>query len=205
MSKANTVTININAGGNTAVASSSFNSDFAAENSPDEVAAFALTGSLTTRTSATAGIVTSASHTITGLVICVFWTGGYRVDVDVDSSDTNTITFSGGSGDDLPDEDTAVYVSERLQVDTLLNGANLSLLCLKADQSFLVSVLDSSDVSQLDTERNAGDAYLWYSGAGDNPLVAITDIAKINFYNRSLTTDANVSAIYAYDNTLDQI
>lgn len=206
MSKSNTVTINVNAGGNTVLVSRSFHSDFAAENSPDEVAAYAKTGSLTTRTLDTTGIITSTAHGIDALsVISIFWDGGYRVDVDADSVDANTISFSGGAGDNLPIEDTVCYVSVRLQVDTLFDGANLSLLCLSADQSFLVSVLNSVDTSVINAERNSGDAYLWYSESGDNPLSAVSEVAAVNFYNRSLTTDANVSAIYSYDNTLDQV
>lgn len=79
--------------------------DFSALNLPWQ-------GTLTTRSTDTAGIVTTLyEHTqTTDDDATIFWEGG-ETTVNVTGVGTNTITFSSGSGDALPPEDTNVLIA----------------------------------------------------------------------------------------------
>lgn len=70
-------------------------------------------GVLTTRTSDSAGVITTLyAHGITGTPsIDIFWDGGFRTGT-VSSVTTYGITFSGGSGDNLPLASTTVAVKK---------------------------------------------------------------------------------------------
>ena len=205
MSKQISVITNVNFGGNTAIIQKSFNCDAADENNPNETAPAAKVGVLSTRTSATAGVFTKTTHGILDTAtVALFWTGGKRYNVNVDSVTSDTITFSGGSGDNLPTEAAAISIAQMIQLDTPFNGSNLQAICLIADQNFIVSVVDSTGADLLIAERAANDAYLWTDGSGDNPLTGHADVAAVNFYNKSATA-AVVKAIYAKNNTLNQV
>ena len=205
MSKLITVVTNVNIGGNVTTISKSFNCDAADENAPNETAPAAKVGALTTRTSDTAGVFTKLTHGVLDTeTIAIFWTGGARYDVDIDSVTGDTITFSGGNGDNLPADESAVSVSQMLQLDVPVNGTNLQALCLQADQDFIASVVDASGDSVLMAERDANDAFLWYDGNGDNPVTGHTDIVAVNFYNKSATA-ASVKALHGKNNTLSQV
>lgn len=203
MSKQISIITNVNIGGNTATVQKSFACDSATENSPNETAPAAKVGALSTRTSHTAGVFTKTTHGIPDTAtIAVFWTGGYRVNVDIDSVTTDTITFSGGTGDNLPAEADAVSVSKLLQVDAPFTGDNLAAICIQGSQDIVASVIDVSG-SILDADLDANDAYLWSIGSGINPVAGDTAVA-VNFYNKSLVA-ATVSVIYGMNNTLDQV
>lgn len=203
MSKQISIITNVNIGENTTTVQKSFACDSATENSPDETAPVAKVGALSTRTSHTAGVFTKTAHGILDTAtIAVFWNGGYRVNVDIDSVTDNTITFSGGTGDNLPAESGAVSVSKMLQVDVPFVGDNLAAICIKGSQDIIASIIDDSG-SILDADLDANDAYLWSIGSGVNPVAGDTAIA-VNFYNKSLVA-ADVSVIYGVNNTLDQV
>lgn len=199
------ITTNVNFGGSTGTFSRSLTVDAVGNNVPNEVAPVAIAGTLSTRTTAASGVFTSTLHGIAqGEVVSIFWGSSYRCDVDVDLSDDNTITFSGGSGDDLPTEGDSISVSVRLQIDTPLAGTNLEALCVGGSQDIIFSVLNDAEASVLNQSVDSGDAYLWNTGSGNNPLSGNT-IEVINFYNRSASTTSTVFARYAVDNTLDQV
>lgn len=86
-------------------------------------------GTLTTRTSDTAGIITLSSAVsgqgpVTGERIQIRWAGGVRHDAVVSAiGGSSTIyTFSGGSGDVLPAQDTAVTIYDWCYVPTNAEG-----------------------------------------------------------------------------------
>ncbi len=93
-------------------------------------------GELTTRTSDTAGVITvdAEASAITGAKADIFWTGGLRYNVDVDSVVGDAVTFSGGSGDDLPDADTAVTICEPVVLDTDFDGSKVQILAAQSSQ-----------------------------------------------------------------------
>lgn len=80
------------------------------------------TGTLTTRTDADTGVATlQASHTIvtSGALVDVYWAAGSRHGMTATKS-TNEITLDGGTGDDLPDQDTAVTLCAQTAIDPIL-------------------------------------------------------------------------------------
>ena len=88
--------------------------DVVLENSTDSIT-YGLArpaGTLTTKTDADTGIVTlPTGHGITDSgTVSVSWSGGGRGDMTVTAYDTTTVSVDGGSGDDLPAQDTAVSV-----------------------------------------------------------------------------------------------
>ncbi|MBK9128182.1 MAG: hypothetical protein IPM13_10320 [Phycisphaerales bacterium] len=83
-------------------------------------------GTLTTRTSDTAGTLTMESgHGIaTGNTIHVYWDGGKRIGVTVGTVSGTSVPISGGSGDNLPDASTPMYVA--------YNNSSLNNVCVPA-------------------------------------------------------------------------
>lgn len=84
----------------------------------------AKTGQLTTRTSASVGTLTmAAGHGFnTADIIDLFWTGGKRVGVVVGTVATNSVPISGGSGDDLPANLTAITAMLRHAENRAFSG-----------------------------------------------------------------------------------
>jgi hypothetical protein len=93
-------------------------------------------GILTTRTSASVGVITFAeAHGLTDAdLIDVGWvdTGvnKHRLRATITGYDTLTITIATGSGDDLPTEDDAVIVGTRESIPFAMTGDDLQLLSL---------------------------------------------------------------------------
>lgn len=76
-------------------------------------------GTLTTRTSDTVGTVTASGtdHQVaTGMLVELTWSGGTRSNVVVGTVAGASIPFSGGTGANLPTQDTAVTVEQYLAV-----------------------------------------------------------------------------------------
>jgi len=77
------------------------------------VVTFAVYGILTTRTDANTGVVTAAGHGLAeGDYADIFWSGGARDHMSVTAVSGNAVSVDGGTGDDLPAEDTAVLITE---------------------------------------------------------------------------------------------
>ena len=78
----------------------------------------AKSGTLTTRTDNSNGVITmSSGHGIvTGNVINIYWTGGSRKGITASVS-TNALTVTGGSGDNLRTANTAIRVAKVITLD----------------------------------------------------------------------------------------
>jgi len=88
-------------------------------------------GQLTTRTNDTDGVITmTASHgLITGDVVDVYWSGGMRYGCAA-SVATNALTLSGGAGDNLPAQDTAVVVAKQIEVNLNFDGDDMLVVAV---------------------------------------------------------------------------
>lgn len=156
--------------------------------SPTESVPAAVSGTLTTRTSDTAGVLTSNGHSFTtNDKLCIFWGTSRRYDVTVTGVDTNTITFESGTGDNLPIATTAVSISKNLQVDYSVIGDNLKSICATITQNGIIDFLDSSLASLHTAEVSANNPFIWYDGIGSTNYFAGDTIAKINVYCKSNT------------------
>ena len=162
--------------------------------------AAAKSGTLSTRTSDTAGTLTLASgHGITdGQEIDIYWSGGRAYKATVGTVSGTSVPFTGASGDVLPTATTAVTAQVRTVIDTDFDGDLLSLLTAYCPQIGLLQFFDSGDSLLLTIDMAAGEPYFWASSNGfTNPLAGDTvAYAEISQSSTSAVT-AKLAALYA--------
>ena len=140
-------------------------------------------GTLTTRTLDTTGVITIVGHGISAIeTIDIVWSGGSRYNVDIDSVLTDTITFSGGAGDILPSASTAVTVGVTTNIVVEFDGDDSDIFAIdSASQNQTVSFKDSGGAVIANYRLISSNDYtvMWDSGSGvTNPLTgnAITSV-----------------------------
>lgn len=159
-------------------------------------------GSLTTRTSATAGIITvAAGHEITDSdTATVFFPGGIVRSMTVSSTTSTTITVTGGDGDDLPAENDDVVIAKDVVSSFVFDGDDITLLAFHATGQLSVDVIDSLAASELLLNIPAGESWAWIKDfSGTNPLAGKT-LATVTLANGS--TSAMTATILRLLNTL---
>lgn len=137
-------------------------------------------GTLTTRTDANTGTLTmAASHGITtGARLDVYWTEGgvlgSRRGMTVGTVATNSVPIDGGSGNDLPTNNTVITamvpVLENISVvdgdDVVVIAAFSSL----GPAHFVIAEADGTEAEDLSLPEDA-QSYVWYATSGiTNPL-----------------------------------
>ncbi len=131
----------------------------------------AIAGNLTSRDEDDEGELTLASeHGIeTADIIDIYWDGGQRYNVVVGTVAENVVPFSGGDGDILPEEDTAITASKQTTVDTDVDGNLLMMIiahCGKAGHlSFYADAVLAYPVNLV-----PGELWAWWEGDIANPL-----------------------------------
>lgn len=95
-----------------------------------------ISGTLTTQTSSTAGVVTVASvGSITTSTVCdLYWSGGCAYNCAVTATTSTTITFSGASGSSVPIASTAVVIVPQTTIYMELRSGGLVFFC--AEQAY---------------------------------------------------------------------
>jgi hypothetical protein len=167
-------------------------------------------GTLSTRTDANTGVITSASHAITNAAkVDVFWdSGGCRYGMDVTSYDTNTVTLDGGNGDDLPDANAAVTATQQVQILTAIDGDNVQLIgiCLETGDQTIgsgghVDLQDSTNATIEAIELTANSPWSWDSNSGiTNPLTG-NPITQCYAANGNNTTAGTLKILSLEDST----
>jgi len=172
----------------------------------------AKTGTLSTRTDNTDGELTmSASHGITtAAVIDLYWTvagvPGVRYGVVVGTVATNAVPISGGAGDNLPIETTAITAVLPTTANVLIDGDNTKLIAveLKTTDASLrtaghVSFRDASAdlIAELDLVTNVPRIYDIEGGA-TNPFTGDV-ITYIQASNGNSSTAATLQIQSVYD------
>jgi hypothetical protein len=101
----------------------------------EESMSVAKTGTLTTRTDNTDGELTmSASHGITtGATIDLYWTTGVRYGVTVGTVATNAVPISGGAGDNLPADETAITAVVQQSASLSIDGDNAKIIVVAVE------------------------------------------------------------------------
>lgn len=158
-------------------------------------------GTLSTRTNDTSGELTIADTTLeTGDIIDLYWDGGMRYDVVVGVVAGNVVPISGGSGDVLPAQDTAITADEQVTLDVDFDGANLVAIGAKSSKHGHIGFQESGS-TEVEVELTANEPWTWLNAQNiTNPLVAtVVDAVKIS------NADANNSATFdlgvLYDST----
>ena len=137
----------------------------------------AVSGTLTTRTSDSVGVVTVASHSITTSdKVAVFWSGGYRYNVAVSATSGTTISIgSGGSGDNLPAASTALTVCKETTLSFSHVGNDIKGMVVHSPQRMSMNVRDTVPASQVAADVPANEGWFWISNAtGTSPFAGDT-------------------------------
>lgn len=168
--------------------SQTIDSDNAQKTSPTVAAA--KTGALTTRTNDTTGTLTmdSGHGFTTADLIDLYWSGGSRTKVIVGTVAGDDIPISGGSGDNLPADETAITAMEISihSEDQAFDGDNITVISISSPVPACAHLVASDGTTyHFSTRLVADDAsppkyvYLWDNLSGvTNPVVG-DDIAKI--------------------------
>ena len=136
----------------------------------------AKSGTLSTRTSDTAGTLTLASgHGIVDAdVVDLYWDGGRRYGVVVGTVAGDDVPISGGAGDVLPAQDTAITVRVQQQIDTDFVGNLLEAIAALCNQRGHVAFYNETTL-ELAVDLAAEELWWWLSGGtAANPLAGKT-------------------------------
>ncbi len=155
----------------------------------DPSLAAAKTGTLTTRTSDTAGTLTmSSGHGITdGQVIDIYWSTGQVTSATVGTVATNSVPFTGATGPVLPAAATAVTVMVQQSEAFSFLDANLAGLFVGAGGAACSATFKTSGGTIVGTVRvNAAASgstnnkdYIWDDGDGSDIPVS-DDVATVH-------------------------
>ena len=162
--------------------------------------AVAGSGALTTRTNDTIGVLTmTAGHGLVTGKIDVFWDGGRRYNVDAVVTD-DSIAITGGSGDNLPADETAITADQQIVVNADFDPDDVSVLCVTATKRASIVFADSGGSTLLALDLAAGECCLWWEDSGitrpftgnavDKIWVTNGDSAEANAINVSVLYDA---------------
>jgi len=142
----------------------------------DPVLNAATLGSLTTRTDDDTGVITAAGHSyLVDDRVDLFWSGGCSYGRKVTAKDADTLTVdtvvSEGGGDNLPTQDTAIYVCKRVAIDVDFDGDNMVFLGIHLANRGHILFVDSGEVTLLALELIAEEPRVWHSDdIGTTPI-----------------------------------
>ena len=128
---------------------------------------------LTTRTGHTEGtFTTSAAHGYTtATTFAVHWSTGVRYGMTASSASGSSIALTGGAGDNLPTQTSAVTVCSETILDFVFDGADVKLLVAHSTYAAHVAFRTVTPTVELAVTLVADIAYEWSYGDGfANPL-----------------------------------
>lgn len=130
---------------------------------------------LTTKTNTTEGVITAPLHGYTDAnTLDVFWiaaTGivaGARYGCVIASYDANTLTISGGTGDDLPLQAAALVICAEAQYSCPIDGDQMSMFAVKCTARANVTFLTAVPGTLKNIKLAANEAYVWVGGTNDS-------------------------------------
>lgn len=129
-------------------------------------------GTLSTRTSDTAGTLTlGADHGVTdGQIIDIYFDGGVAHGATVGTVDGTSVPFTGAAGDVLPAEDAAVIAGVTEEIKFVVAGSDIEALLVTSTCRAHVDFQDAGG-SELAREIAAGGFFTWsLNSAEDNPV-----------------------------------
>jgi hypothetical protein len=159
-------------------------------------------GQLTTYTDANTGVLTmAAGHGIlTADKLDVFWVGGSRRNMTVGTVATNSVPVDGGSGDDLPADETAVTAMVPVEREFNATGDSLKALGSFCPVSGWVVYRDAADAELLvhRVRPNLGGSLNWTLDSGvANPLAGDV-VANVLFSHDNANEAVTMRAAAAY-------
>lgn len=162
-------------------------------------------GVLTTRTDANTGTLTmSPSHGITtGARLDLYWDGGQRRGITVGTVSGNSVPIDLGSGDDLPDADTAITAMVP-NVETLsFSGTDAQFLQFGSNSTTAVAQVVITQADNTEITNAVLDGVLasppWFEGSGfTNPLTGVT-VGKVYCSHGDPENDVTVRCVLLYN------
>lgn len=166
-------------------------------------------GTLTTRTDADTGEATLGSgHGITtGMIVDVYWSGGRRYGMTVGTVASLVVPLDGGTGDAFPIATTALVVTPHVNINTAIDGDNISIIGLMLECALdtgalgHISFFDDGDaeIAEFDLTRN--DPIITdVEGGAANPYTG-NPITYARATNSSSTASATLKIASGEDST----
>jgi len=147
-------------------------------------------GTLTTRTDDDTGVATlTAGHGLeTSDKVDIYWSGGKQVGHTATVAG-DAITIDGGSGDNLPAQDTAVIVTKRVPLpDIGFDGDSMEMLVINCDQRAAIDFETDVPASLAVLEVvAANEHYQWAADQGVSTPITGAPVAQAQCSNGSET------------------
>jgi hypothetical protein len=181
-------------------------------NGRDPILPVGQAGALTTRVDNDEGTITAASagHGIeTADVVDVYWDGGVQYGCVVGTVAGTAIPITGGDGDNLPVEATAVVVTKQVQVNATIDGDNLVILGIVAQYTAAnspavahVDMQDATDAQIVAVKLQANEPQFYDIAGGTASNIFTGDpIKKVMASNGSATEPALLKILWLVDST----
>lgn len=152
-----------------------------------------------------AGVLTVTAHSISNSdIVDIYWVGGARFGVTIDTSDANTMTFDdtpAATGDVLPADTTAIVVTLRFIVNTAIDGDEVQMFGIGCDQKCQCTFYDVGDaiIKQYSLPiANAVETF-YQSSAEANPLTG--NPITYAMVSNGTVTDATLTILSLEDST----
>lgn len=167
------------------------------------------TGELTTRTDDNTGVVTMDATPVVASsdTVDVYWEGGRRYGMTVTDVTGDAVTIDGGSGENLPAQDTELVVTEQVPINTAIDGDRIEIIGVMLecplDTSAVghISFFDSgpAQIHHLDLAHN--DPFVCdVAGGATNPFTG-NSIVSAKASNGSSTQSATLKIASLEDST----
>lgn len=167
----------------------------------------AVAGELTTRNSASAGVITvTSTDLVTGDKAILTWvaTNGdleHRYNVDIVVT-TTTITVSNGTGDDLPEKSSDINVGIQTQANVTFDFDDVDTFCITTNVRGVIAFMDTDDTEKLVVDMDAKGIALWTRDTGFPEPMSGTPITYILYGSGDTsTTDFAPKVLALYDAT----
>ncbi|MDD4891339.1 MAG: hypothetical protein PHU85_15565 [Phycisphaerae bacterium] len=134
-------------------------------------------------------------------LVDVYWADGFRAGLTATVTD-DSVALSGGTGDDLPADDTAVILCVQVAVNAAFDADALALIVASATaRSILTLTDDEAGVHTFELLTTAG--LLWHNqSATTNPLDGKT-IVSATMSTTNTTAEKTVTFAIGFDSTDD--
>jgi len=161
-----------------------------------------LAATLTTRTSDTVGIFTTAiPHGLAGTeTLCIFWPAGKAIPCSITAHDSLTFTILAAGGDALPDKDTVCIASVAQEIvnNFAFTGADLQQLLVTALQPGVADIQSTGPVSRLQAVISATAPYYSWPTVQGQAVPFSQAVVMVYMYNNSLVaSEMKVNALCA--------
>lgn len=163
-------------------------------------------GTLSTRTSDTAGTLTLGSgHGITtGATIDIFWVDVNGVakcayNATVGTVAGTSVPFTGATGDVLPAEDYAITADEQVVVDTDFDGDDVQMIAVQSNRKGRFDFQDSGSASLHQAKLAALEPWWWIVDTGASNPITGNPVDTLILSNGDSANAATVKMGMLYD------